>query len=114
MSHDSPPEPRQPLPSLPPLGAAPDTEIEDTAASARPNAVLPKGTQLGRFVVLDRLGQGGMGVVYSAFDPVLERKVALKLLRLENISEEHRAAAIGRLAREARSAARLSSPHVVA
>jgi hypothetical protein len=36
--------------------------------------------RLGRYLVLDRLGHGGMGVVYSAYDPQLDRKVAVKLL----------------------------------
>ena len=43
--------------------------------------VLKTGMSLGRYVVLERLGHGGMGVVYAAFDPQLDRKVALKLMR---------------------------------
>ena len=43
---------------------------------------LPRGEQVGRYVVLNLLGQGAMGGVYAAYDPELDRKVALKLLRL--------------------------------
>ncbi len=61
--------------------------------------------RIGRFTVLARLGSGGMGVVYSAFDPELDRKVALKLL-FAGASDR------GRLAREAQVMARLNHPNV--
>ena len=63
---------------------------------------------LGRYVVLERLGSGGMGVVYSAYDPELDRKLAVKVLRPEL------SGAGTRLLREARAMARLSHPNVIA
>jgi len=67
-------------------------------------------TRIGRFIILDRLGQGGMGTVFSAYDPELDRKVAVKVLRTASSD----AAASARMQREARAMARLSDPHVVA
>jgi len=62
--------------------------------------------QLGRYVLLARIGVGGMGVVYSAYDPELDRRVALKLLRHARPGDE--------LRDEARAIAKLSHPNVVA
>lgn len=64
----------------------------------------------GRYVVLEELGRGGMSVVYVAYDPKLDRRVALKVVQAEQLSETHRA----RLHREAQALARLSHPAVVA
>jgi tetratricopeptide (TPR) repeat protein len=64
--------------------------------------------RLGRFVLLDKLGEGGMGVVYSAYDPKLDRRVALKLWRAGRVP-----GAQERLMREAQALARLSHPNVV-
>jgi len=63
---------------------------------------------VGRFVLLERLGQGGMGVVYSAYDPDLDRKVAIKLLHPGKAQS-----ATLRLLREAQAMARLSHPNVI-
>jgi tetratricopeptide (TPR) repeat protein len=73
---------------------------------------LPRGTAVGRYLVLERLGAGGMGVVYAAYDPELDRRVALKLLRTGGLGLELEA---GRalLLREAQAMARVSHPHVV-
>jgi hypothetical protein len=62
---------------------------------------------IGRYQVRDRLGQGGMGVLYLALDPAIDRLVALKVLRVDN--EEMRE----RFLREARLAARLQHPNIV-
>ena len=73
-----------------------------------------RGEILGRYLVLDRLGSGGMGVVYTAYDPQLDRKVALKLLRIKVIGRQRRREAHQRLVREAQALARLNHPNVVA
>ncbi|HWB76239.1 MAG TPA: tetratricopeptide repeat protein, partial [Nannocystaceae bacterium] len=68
---------------------------------------------IGRFKVLDRLGGGGMGVVYSAWDPELERRVAIKLLRPE-LQSDGGSVGPARLQREAQAMARISHPNVIA
>jgi hypothetical protein len=70
-----------------------------------------RGDRVGRYVVLSRLGAGAMGVVYAAFDPELERRVALKLLAPAPPAE--RRAREWRLRREAQAMARVSHPNVV-
>ena len=64
-------------------------------------------TKLGRFQLEAVLGQGGMGVVHAAFDPELERRVAVKVLHGKN------ADASARLLREARAMAKLSHANVI-
>jgi eukaryotic-like serine/threonine-protein kinase len=69
-----------------------------------------RGTSIGRFLVIEPLGEGGMGVVYAAYDPELDRKVAIKLLHPRvGDSADLRA----RLLREAQAMARLTHPNVV-
>jgi eukaryotic-like serine/threonine-protein kinase len=72
---------------------------------------LERGAMLGRYIVLETLGRGGMGIVYAAYDPELDRKVALKLLLP---GYDRGASARARLLREAQAIARLSHPNVVA
>ncbi|MBK7826688.1 serine/threonine-protein kinase [Nannocystis sp.] len=81
---------------------------------ALPRATLPAPTptHIDRFVIVRKLGEGGMGVVYYAFDPELERPVALKLLR-PAMRSEHHSQGEARLLREAQAMARLSHPNVV-
>jgi serine/threonine protein kinase len=71
-----------------------------------------KLSTIGRYVVLDSVGMGGMGLVCAAYDPKLDRKVALKLLRNAS-DEEASAAGRNRLFREAQALARLSHANVV-
>ncbi len=74
---------------------------------------LESGTTVGRYVVLFQLGHGGMGQVYVAYDPKLDRKVALKIVRPARgrTATDKRHA---RLRAEAHSLAKLAHPNVVA
>src|SRR5450755_1774629 len=67
------------------------------------------GATLGRYRLERTLGEGGMGVVHAAFDPDLERRVALKVLRKTDVGGDARQ----RLLREARAMARLTHENVV-
>jgi serine/threonine-protein kinase len=89
-----------------------DTAVDPAAQPevARSAATLALGALVGRYLILGRLGSGGMGVVYSAYDPELDRKIALKLLRPETAAGSNGRA---RLLREAQAMARLSHPNVV-
>lgn len=75
---------------------------------------LPRGAAIGRYLVLSRLGAGGMGVVYAAYDPDLDRKVAIKLLRSRQMTAKGNTAGRMRFLREAQALARLSHPNVTA
>ncbi len=83
---------------------------------AEPTALLTAGAKLGRYLVLDVLGMGGMGIVVAAYDPQLDRKVAIKLVR-PAVGGSLASAAEGgrmRLLREAQAMAKLAHPNVVA
>ncbi len=82
----------------------------DAASTPFEVAALPRGAQVGRFLVLDLIGRGATGMVYSAYDPRLDRRVALKLLHPAVTSNEQ---ARTRLLREAQAIGRLSHPNVV-
>ena len=91
------------------------TPTEAGAAPAGAPLDLRPGQRLGRYVVLWELGRGGMGAVYAAFDPQLDRKVALKLLLPDDADDPARAErARTRLLREAQALARVSHPNTVA
>ena len=87
----------------------PSTEPDAGDDELEPSLPLVKGTPVGRYLLLERLGGGGMGVVYAAFDPALDRKIALKFMR-ESV-EARRAQRIAE--GEAKSMARLTHSNVV-
>jgi eukaryotic-like serine/threonine-protein kinase len=86
-----------------------DHPSSDEPGQREPPPALEVGALVGRYVVLSKLGAGGMGVVYAAYDPELDRKVALKLLLPGSRGEKGRS----RLLREAQALGKLAHPHVV-
>ncbi|RKH00840.1 serine/threonine-protein kinase [Corallococcus carmarthensis] len=88
------------------------TEPPRTRVSRSGFPQVAQGTLLGRYVVLERLGAGGMGVVHAAYDPSLDRRIGLKLLRALP-AVDGSAGLTERLLREAQAAARTRHPHVV-
>ncbi len=91
----------------PAAAAEPATSTAPQARRSRRLPELDRGTVVGRYVVVDPLGRGGMGDVYGAYDPELDRRIALKLVR--DITGDGRA----RLIAEAQAMARVSHPNVI-
>ena len=96
--------------TIDPGGREVDTDPGDGSGETRAIAK-PKGRpRIGKYEVVKLLGRGGMGAVYQAFDPFLERDVALKVMLPETAGDpEHKQ----RFEREARAVARLSHPGIV-
>ena len=95
-----------------PHGSRDDETHADRAAPIAHDEDEPRfvtGDRIGRYLVVSSLGKGGMSVVYIAYDPELDRKVALKLMRVTTLGEKGKL----RLQREAQALARLSHPNVV-
>lgn len=101
------------------LETPPMARLEGALAEAGPDSLstdrgpaeddLPAGSRIGRYVVRHKVGEGGMGRVYAAWDPELDRPLAVKLVLLDEPSGQ----AHQRLLREAQALARVSHPHVV-
>ena len=77
---------------------------------ASPRGRLTPGDRLGRYEIVSWLGEGGMGEVYSARDPRLDRHVALKILHRHDARDDD----LRRFANEARAAGSLNHPNIVA
>jgi hypothetical protein len=84
-----------------------------TAPLDGPVSHLSPGTRIGRYQLVEIIGEGGMGVVYRAHDPYLSRDIALKLI-IGRARAADAAMFQARLLREAQALARLSHPNVVA
>lgn len=88
--------------------------IAALASGSEPAADAPvaEGSRVGRYVLLETIGRGAMGVVHAAWDPELDRRIAIKLVRAElGVDAE---AVRRRLTREAKAIAKLAHPNVVA
>ena len=99
--------PTTPSPASSPLGSVP------IPVMSGPHPALLIGSRIGRFLVLGVAGEGGLGRVYTAYDPELDRKIAVKLIKVAPDVfadfEQYRA----HLIKEAKAMARLSHPNVV-
>jgi serine/threonine protein kinase len=71
------------------------------------------GQSLGRYHILEQLGEGGMATVYKAYDTRLERDVAVKIIRRESFPPDQLERILKRFEREAKALAKLSHPNVV-
>src|SRR5437879_891060 len=90
-----------------PQGTSADTPPPGSLAAAEAWI----GRTIGKYLITDVLGCGGMGVVLKAYDPMIERDVAIKVLAEHMASD---ATALGRFLAEAKSAGRVNHPHVMA
>lgn len=120
-----PPETASPPPATSPDAAATANQglLLDTTRDAQQPVVAgllaqalatpdPLPRKLGRYTLLQRIGEGGMGWVYKAHDPQLDRAMAVKILRVDGDPAVHATRQL-RLLREAQALARLSHPNVV-
>jgi len=92
-----------------PRGAAPEEALQ----RASPHALEPGG-RVDRYLIVERLSSGAVGEIYAAYDPQLDRKIALKLMRADVLSAMGTRSGRASLLAEAKALARLNHPNVVA
>ncbi len=94
------------------IAAEPPAPSQNATISMNGNGQPP--VSLGRYKILKELGRGAMGLVYLGKDPTIQRFVAIKTMRLDQIEEQEKVQEIkARFFREAESAGRLSHPNIV-
>jgi len=96
--------------SEPPTPVSIDSERLEASLFAKLFSTTPRRISVGRYRILNEVGVGGMGQVFSAYDDELDRKVAVKVVRGSYTSER----AGTRLRREAQALGRLTHPNIVA
>src|SRR5207247_1627189 len=89
------------------LGVGPQRHCKNVGHEPIP---LTKGARLGPYEIISALGEGGMGEVYRARDPQLERELAIKILAPHLARDS---GALARFEREAKAASALNHPHIV-
>lgn len=75
---------------------------------------MPPPIRLGKYEIRRELGKGSMGVVYEGFDPLIQRSVAIKVMRDDELDPSQADELLARLRREAQAAGRLNHPGIVA
>ncbi len=90
-----------------------ETQAEPIVPRTRPAPELGPASKIDRFVVLEKIGEGGMGTVFAAYDEQLDRKVAVKVVRSDRRTLLGGMSPRERLLREAQAMARLTHPNVV-
>ena len=88
-----------------------DEDGDEAADEAQAALRFERGATIDRYIVLDRIGAGAMGVVYTAFDPRLDRRIALKVMHAKPGAQA--TDVVARVLREAQALARLQHPNVV-
>ena len=91
-------------------------QYEDTIGeiATTPKAIdLAEGTRIHRYLIIRLIGKGGMGAVYQAYDPELDRRIAIKMLTVSPQADETASVPHARLMREAQALAKLNHPNVI-
>ena len=95
------------------LSQTPDNTLDQLCNKLIPFSQFSPGKTIGRYITVKPLGLGGMSEVYSAYDPELDRRIALKLMRTDVYADSRIESNVTRLMKEAKAMAQLSHPNVI-